>query len=197
MPKASTDTTDTPKRAPRKRAVRRVVSSDDAPVRRRPRAAAPKAAVSEPVAARKAPVYLNEAPPKSSKNKFIIAGVFFVVMVGVASWIGFSDAGQIDVTARINTSNQEVSDAASAEAGSESVTVPVQNTPPAAISGIRPRTDGGKRPDPVPAPPVEETASTTEEGADEESTTEPAAESEEASTTETTEETPTEEVVPE
>lgn len=197
MPKASTDTTDAPKRAPRKRAVRRVVSSDDAPVRRRTRATTPRVVEDEPVATRKAPVYLNETTSKSSKNKFVLAFVFFVVVVGVASWIGFSDAGQIDVTARINTSNQEVSDAASAEAGSESVTVPVQNTPPAAISGIRPRTDGGGRPDPVPPPVEEETASTTEEGTEEESTTEPTTESEEASTTETSEETPTEEVVPE
>jgi hypothetical protein len=103
----------------------------------------------------------------------------FVMVVGVASWIGFSDAGQIDVTSRINTSNQDAADVISAQEGgtTESVTVPVQNTPPAAISGIRPRTDGGGgRPDPVPAPPVEETVdgeggTTTEEGIEEESTT--------------------------
>jgi hypothetical protein len=137
-------------------------------------------------------VYLHEPAPKSSKKKFIFASIFFVTVVGVASWIGFSDAGQIDVTARINTSNQDASDVANAEAGSESVTVPVQNTPPAALSGIRPRTDGGGQPDPVPPPPVEETATTTEEGTQEE----PATETDETTTTES-EEAPTEEVVSE
>ena len=182
MPKASTETSDVPKRTPRKRAVRRVVSNDDAPVRRtRTRATAERAISTEPATARKAPVYLSESAPKSSSRKFIIALVAFVVVVGAASWIGFSDAGQIDVTARINTSNQNAADVANSENGGASgaVTVPVQNTPPAAISGIRPRTDGGGQPDPVP-PPVEESATTTEEGTDEATTTEPIIESEEA-----------------
>lgn len=192
MAKASTETTDAPKRAPRKRAVRRVVESGDAPVRRRTRTAAPRVVESEPVTARKAPVYLHEPTQKSSKNKFIIAVVFFVTVVGAASWIGFSDSGQIDVTARINTSNQDTANMASDESGNETVTVPVQNAPPAAISGIRPRTDGGGRPDPVPAPPVEEAATTTEE----EAATEPTTETDEADTTES-EEVPIEDPAPE
>src|SRR3989344_2989421 len=131
MPKASTETSDVPKRAPRKRAVRRVVSSDDAPVRRtRTRATAERAISTEPATARKAPVYLSEPAPKSSTRKFIVALVAFVVVVGAASWIGFSDAGQIDVTARINPSNQNAADIANSENGGTdgAVTVPVQNT---------------------------------------------------------------------
>ncbi len=179
MPKASTETTDSVKRAPRKRAVRRVVSSDDAPVRRtRTRAAAPRVVKEEVSTARKAPVYLNESTPKSSSRKFVVALVAFVVVVGAASWIGFSDAGVIDVTARINTSNQDAANVANTEQGGtgETATVPVQNTPPAAISGIRPRTDGGGRPDPVPVPETEvatTTATSTEEGTTTESTEQP------------------------
>src|SRR3989338_3104431 len=196
MPKASTETTDSVKRAPRKRAVRRVVSSDDAPVRRtRTRAAAPRVVKEEVSTVRKAPVYLNELTPKSSSRKFVVALEAFVVVVGAASWIGFSDAGVIDVTARINTSNQDAANVANTEQGGtgETATVPVQNTPPAAISGIRPRTDGGKRPDPVPETEVATTTATsTEEG----TTTESTEQLEESSTIEPEEETATEAETP-
>jgi hypothetical protein len=199
MPKASSETTDAPKRAPRKRAVRRIVSKDDAPVRRKTRAVASRAVDAPSTTTRKAPVYLSEPTPKSSSRKFMIAFAAFVLVVGAASWIGFSDAGQIDVTARINTSNQDAADVASMEVGGsgESVTVPVQNTPPAAISGLRPRTDGGGQQPPAPVPPeesaLEEGATTTEDGTD----TEGAPLGDESSTIEIEESATTDEGTPE
>jgi hypothetical protein len=195
MPKAGTETAEAVKRAPRKRAVRRVVSKDDAPVRRRTRAATSRSVESEPTVGRKAPAYVRQSNTPSSSRKFLIPLLGFVLVVGVASWIGFSDAGQINVTERINTSNQDAADVVSQEPGGsgESVTVPVQNTPPAAISGLQPRTDGGGQRESVP-PPVEEMATTTEEGEDEGS---PATDSGEADTTDIVEEVPTVVTTPE
>lgn len=185
MPRVSTDTTDeTTKRAPRKRAVRRVVTESETPVRkpRAPRTSRAKIEetltyIPPTVSSRRAPTQLTVSGIKNSKKKYVLVVGLMTVMLAGAAWIGFSDVGQIDVTARINEQNQKKSiSAEETNAAAGEITIPVQNTPPAAISNIRPRTD--PLPTETPAPEV---ASTTAETA---STTEPAVAGEIASTTE-------------
>ena len=186
MPKASTETTEAPKRAPRKRAVRRVVAAGDAPVRRT-RAAAPRETV-EVAPVRKAPARVVESPQKKSRTKIYAAIGAFVFVAGAAAWIGVSDAGQINVDARITEVNERAAqnqNEQQSEQGSETQTVeiPVQNTPPVVpLSSLRGRGVGTADVE-QPAPEVPpESASTTEDG------TEPSAEGE-AVTEETSAET--------
>lgn len=154
MPRASTETTDeAPKRAPRKRAVRRTVPKADAPIRRTrtPRVAAPRikdevVAPSDPIRKAPTPFAKNAEAKGVMRKKLLIVGGLLVLVSSVAAFIGFSDSGQIDVSSRINEANsrtpvatQEVDGATSGE-GQIDGSIPVQNnTPPAAISGLRGR----------------------------------------------------------
>lgn len=179
MPRVSSETTETPNKAPRKRAVRRTVSADEKPVRRTRTSAA---SVTPPadMPTRKAPTRFSEPTEKTSSKKWLKVVAVFILVVGGATWLGYSDKGQIDVNTRINeAANQPASADMADSSGSTETTLPVQNTPPAAISGIRPRTDGGGQPEPAPAPtPVEE--ATTTEAVTEDTATEETPEAEEA-----------------
>lgn len=135
MPKVSTETTEAQVKAPRKRAVRRVVPKGDAPVRRtRTVSSTPKE-----TAPRKAPVRVVSTEPKEkkSKKKLYVVLSTIVLISGAAAWIGVSDAGQIDVTARINENKERAaaapqndSQSDSQDNDSQSIVVPVQDTPP-------------------------------------------------------------------
>lgn len=183
MPRASTDTSEeSPKRAPRKRAVRRVVTKSETPIRK---ARAPRTArvnveetptfTSAATSPRRAPTHLTASGKGGTTKRYAMVLAALFLMLGSAAWIGFSDVGQIDVTARINEQNQKKSlTNEETSATGESMTVPVQNTPPAAISNLRPST--ATPPIETPAPEVasstEETASSTDtvvegDGADE------------------------------
>jgi hypothetical protein len=120
------DSTSAPKRAPRKRAVRRVAPKKETVTRK---------TVSVPVS-RKAPTVVTARTEKRSiPIKYFVLGGLALVVVGSAAWIGFSDNGQIDVNARImETNNRTAKDASDAarESGdtSQGEFIPVQNTPP-------------------------------------------------------------------
>lgn len=195
MPRVSTKSTDeTTKTAPRKRAVRRVVTANDdevvAPRKRAPRKVARTAPAPEveETPARRAPTrFAAEASSRTKQRKTlaIVAGVL-VVVSGLAAWIGSTDAGQINVTARIEAEASRQPQATESVEGGESntVTVPVQNTPPAAISGLRGQKVG--TPDIVTeAPPAEEATSTEEMATSTDTATEDSEVSEEASATPT------------
>lgn len=170
MPRVSTQTTDdSVKRAPRKRAVRRVAGDRDetlAPRKRAPRKVArvtPEDEVEESPVRRAPTRFAAEATSRTKRRNtvLVIVGVFAVVS-GVAAWIGYTDAGQINVTARIEEESKRQPQATESVegGGGGTVTVPVQNTPPAAISGLRGR--GVGTPDIVTEAPVVEEATTTE-----------------------------------
>jgi hypothetical protein len=180
MPRVSTKSTDeTIKPAPRKRAVRRTLTTGDDEVRA-PRKRAPRkavtAAVVEEVQARRAPTrFAAEATSRTKQRKtlMIIAAVL-VIVSGLAAFIGSTDSGQINVSARIEAEANRQPQATESVEGGESgtVTVPVQNTPPAAISGLKGRGVGTalvEQPAPVTeeATSTEATASSTEEGTEE------------------------------
>jgi len=166
MPRISIDTTDeSPKRTPRKRAVRRVVTKSETMMRtpRTSRTAKTKVeevSTSVTSSQRRAPTQLTASNNSSTTKKYSLVLALLVLMLGSATWIGVSDVGQIDVTARINEQNQKqsIANEETESTTGESVTIPVQNTPPAAISNIRPRGVVDTAPAPVP-----EMASTTEE----------------------------------
>ncbi len=171
MPRVSIDTTDeSPKRAPRKRAVRRVVTTSEVPAVRKPRIAravkikidenaGDVSAVSSP---RRAPTQITVRRTNGTSKKYAVVLSAMTLLIAGAAWIGFSDVGQIDVTARINEQNQKKSlvTQETEQTTGENVTVPVQNTPPAAISNIRPRSDT-----PPPEASLPEVATTTTETA--------------------------------
>lgn len=190
MPKVSTETTEAPKRAPRKRAVRRVVAKSDTPVRRTRSAASVDRETPAVATPRKAParVLTTEPKAKTNKTKLYVVLASVVLVGGAAMWIGVSDAGQIDVTARINEVNEKAAAAPQADNQnneSQSIVVPVQDTPPVVpITSLRGR--GVGTPDvtqPVTEPAPEVATSTEATTTDE--TVAPEASPAEEETTET------------
>ena len=180
MPKASSETSEAPKRAPRKRAVRRVVTKSETPVRRTRSSAVSAREVVETAPVRRAPTRTIEVASTKNRTKLYTVLALIVFIGGAATWIGVSDAGQIDVTARINAENERTatsptnSEQENNENENESIVVPVQNTPPVVpVTGLSGRgvgTENVVQPVPEPAP---EQATTTSE-----TTTEPQAEGE-------------------
>lgn len=172
MPNVGTDTTESPKRAPRKRAVRRVVSSASTPVRK-PRATSRASSTTTRTSttrttatARKAPSTISEAGViKKSPKKYIILGIGLAVFI-TAAWIGSSDSGAIDVSAKITEKNQRDSDNLTNNDNDDSnngeVVVPVQNVPAAALN-LRGRGVGTANVSAQPEPGAEEIATTTDE----------------------------------
>jgi hypothetical protein len=167
---------ETTKPAPRKRAVRRVVAKDDATPAPRKRAPRKVARVSqeefEVVTERRAPTrFAAEASTRNSKRKTAISlAASLVAVVALAAWIGSTDAGQINVNQKIDAeasrqpqANIDVENQTEGE-----LTVPVQNTPPAAISGLRGRGVGTApveqvAPEAAPATTTESVSTSTEE----------------------------------
>lgn len=135
---------------------------------------------------RKAPIvaqYASRQPAFSAPGRtkqLIIAGGVAMVVMGLSAWIGFSDTGAIDVSARIAERNaQLVSGASGGEGGQTNQIVPVQTSAPAVPNGgFRPRGDGSAVSKALPPAP-EMVASSTDVAA---TTTEPVAESEENGT---------------
>ena len=181
MAKVSSDTTEISEKAPRKRAVRRVVSKADAPVRRT-RVTAKREVASEPVVvSRKAPTRVMAQTGSNRFTKKIIPVIVIMLLVsGTAAWIGFSDGGQIDVNAQISEANERVgvaTETVTNEDGSTTMEVPVQNAP-ISVEGLRGRGVGtppvAQESQPVPtedttASSSDETASSTVEASEEES----------------------------
>lgn len=171
MPRASTKTTEEEvKRAPRKRAVRRVVTKDDeAPAPRRtraPRKVAPVDELEEDSSSRRAPtVFAKEKAESTRKRKSLLVGAgVLLVVTAISAWIGSTDSGQINVSAKIEEESQRQPQAnIDVENQEGGTTVPVQNTPPPpeAISGLQGR-GVGTAPVNQPAPVTEEATSTLE-----------------------------------
>ncbi len=163
MPKVSTEETDSPKkRAPRKRAVRRTISSDESPAPRRRVASAP---VSTPTRKAPARIEYSEKKKTSRKSPFFVIAVL-VAVIGCAAWLGVSDKGQINVNAKITERNQKQADEAnanSAEGAPQTIVVPVQNSAPSVPNGgFRSRGVGAANVTNNEPPAVVENASTTE-----------------------------------
>ena len=180
----------TPRRTPRKRAVRkrtmREVSSVDStgpPRRRAPRSSSsdpPRKPVrkveedtssAEPRAApeRKAPTTLQSKRQATRRRRLQWVVVFLVMAVGVASSaaIGYTDEGQIDVEATIEARNERIRNNVPNENDIivTSIEVPVQNTP--VIDGVIPNPPkglgiGGPETPPPPPEPATTTATTTD-----------------------------------
>jgi len=118
-------------KTPRKRAPRRVATKkSDSVVARitesfREESASRKAPTSIPSVSRRTPAY---------KKPLIILGIFLVTL-GVAAGIGFSDTGQVNVADRISANNERLNNqnggGAEVTNADGTVTVPVQNTPQA------------------------------------------------------------------
>jgi hypothetical protein len=168
MPKVSTEETDSPKkRAPRKRAVRRTISTAELPVRR----TRTTATTSDTVPLRKAPARIEYTEKKktSPKTPLYVFGVL-VLVCGGATWLGFSDKGQIDVNAKITERNQKLANEATANYNSstgenvpQTIVVPVQNSSPSVPNaGFRGRGVGTNNPVNESPAVVEDVASSTE-----------------------------------
>ena len=168
MPKATTtETTEAPKRAPRRR-VAKVVTPEEGVVKRavvpRPRRKAPTKLESESESF--APTSTNAPLVKVRRGLYVKAGLL-VASFAVAAVIGYSDEGQINIKGLIEERNAVIlSDnaAAQSKAGEGEIApvtamIPVQNT----TSDLP---DGGLRstdalPTPQPEAMVSETIATT------------------------------------
>jgi hypothetical protein len=174
MPRVSAKSVEeTTKPAPRKRAVRRAEPKTDAEAtpRRRPRTVVREEEV-DVMPQRKAPTSLASSASLRSKRRkvsFAIIGILLMVFA-CAAFIGNFDKGAINVTAKIDEESKKQPKATESVDGVTS-TIPVQNTPPAAISGLKGQ--GVGTPDIVEAPVVAPSATTTDEVA---TSTEPVAE---------------------
>ena len=174
MPRVKADSSETRKRAPRKRAVRRTISSDEIVPR-------VKSESSEVV--RKAPsrIAINNESRIKSKKPFVVVGIVVVSFV-LAAVIGNSDAGQINITEVIDERNKQIASGldSDGEPTSEASTViPVQSTAPPSVpnAGLRGRGVGTA---PINQPKVEvpiasstatSTATSTDEISDESNAT--------------------------
>ncbi len=179
MPKVSIEETDSQKkRAPRKRAVRRTITSDEAPAPRRRVASTEASSTST----RKAPTRIEYTDKKRTPRKSLtIFTTVFILVVAGAAWIGFSDKGQINVNAKITERNQQQANEPNEDGSPQTIVVPVQNSSPSVPNGgFRGR--GAANTNVTSEPVVQETATSTEESA---TSTEPVPE-------ETTEDTSTE-----
>ncbi len=144
MPRASTEESEVKKRAPR----RRVATP------RAPRKIATKVAVAEePVAEavqpqtaprRKAPTKLPLSPASPvalyeasrAKKSLYVSGSLFMLGLAIAAGIGYSDTGVINTAAVISERNAQLAaGAASAEGGTASVYIPVQNSASGPVDG--------------------------------------------------------------
>ena len=160
MPKKVSEdlTDDSPKKVTRKRAVKTVAKTEDETILPKP--------TRTRTATRKAPTRIVEVGvgPTPSRRGLKIFAVLFLVL-GASVWIGVSDSGQIDVSARINERNQKVSNGESVPSSdgsvSQEVVLPVQNTAPTVPNaGLRGRGIGTA---PVVVPQVEEISSSSSE----------------------------------
>jgi len=136
MPRVKADSSETRKRAPRKRAVRRTISSDEIVPR-------VKSESSEVV--RKAPsrIAINNESRIKSKKPFVVVGILIVGFV-LAALIGNSDAGQINITEVIDERNKQIASGLDSDGDPTSETsevIPVQNTAPPSVpnGGLRGR----------------------------------------------------------
>lgn len=142
---------DTPLRAPRKRAPKRVVED-----------------VSEPEPTRKAPTLIREqrrAVGASTRN-FIIILVVCLSIMSIGFGIGFSDKGQINVVAIVNERNEKINRGEVRTATGEAITqtIPIQGSDNRPNGGLTPADPAATVPPPsvdVPTDPAA-TASSTE-----------------------------------
>ena len=201
MPRAKAEDIKTVKRAPRKRAVRRVVSKEEAPQRKS----------ETPVeASRKAPTRIvTKEKSKRGYKKMMIVGGILLLGFGAAAYIGNSDSGQINIASVIDERNKQTAAGNNSGDGSSgaSTVIPVQNTAPPSVpnGGLRGRGVGTAKVV-TPPPIVEEatssatsTATSTDDSieTDEEAGDEPEAESDADENVEVEEDTPAvEEVAP-
>jgi hypothetical protein len=197
MSKDETDSNSAPKKAVRKRAVRRVVTRASTSTRQSRVTKSTSESAKVISSARKAPATV----PRSEKgrlvsNKVIIISVLCLVVLGATAFIGNSDSGVIDVNSKIVEKTKVDAEAAAAnnsnnnESGDGNIVVPVQNTPPVAtiLSGR-----GVGTPDVEQVPVVEtEVATTTDEST--EVSTEEGVSAEEVQAIDTEVEATTEEV---
>lgn len=128
MPRIIADEKDAPRKTPRKRAIRRIISRDDVSPRK-------IELVSE--ASRKAPSNISpkENSKFTSKKSLIIGGVLLSAVIA-SVLIGTSDSGQINVATVIDERNEKIASGENFDDGSSSgssTAVPVQNTAPPSV----------------------------------------------------------------
>jgi hypothetical protein len=134
MPKVSIEGTDSSiKKAPRKRAVRRVVSGAESPVRRVRAAVTMASSATSASVIRKAPARVVVIEKRKLSPKIYVTVIVLILVIGGAAWLGFSDDGQINVNALITERNQKQANDNAARAGdgndaSQTIVVPVQNS---------------------------------------------------------------------
>jgi hypothetical protein len=169
MPRASSSdplNTTPVKRAPRRRVSSDSVSTTSPKTATTPRSRRPRATVasSEPVVARKAPP--RNPLPTTTKKKVskgnVAVVIIFILILGGSVWIGTTDAGPIDVNAKLVEMSQRASNGGDGnnQGGSTNTVIPVQNAPTVPNGGFRGR-GVGTPPVQAPQPTPEETASST------------------------------------
>ncbi len=174
MSSDSSEKNEAPKRAPRRRVAKPKTVSvvADTPVS----ASRRKSPTTLPTSSNSMNSHRKVSPKKYVALGLMISGL------AIATFIGYSDKGQIDITAVISERNSKLTAGVSGNEGinTTNVTVPVQNTSNLPDGGLV----GSTEPASVPLPPIVETATTstttassTEEGSEsatiEEGVTEP------------------------
>lgn len=104
------------------------------------------------------PIAAKKARSNARRNQLIVVAVLFFVGVGASAAVGFTDKGQIDVSRTIEERNERIRNGQIDDADKQRIVVPVQNT------NNSQKPNGGLVPipqDQLPAPVIEEVASTT------------------------------------
>lgn len=158
MARSSSETSDVPKRAPRRR-VAKVTTK--APVVTETISEAPPSRRKAPTQLRTETSERSQSVRRSRVRTYVPIGVL-VLGFGAAALIGYSDAGQINISEVVSDRNAQIVKTANENGTpSEQIIIPVQNN-------VSTAPDGGLISSgavPPPPPPAPEVASTTEEAA--------------------------------
>lgn len=195
MPKASsTEESESPKRAPRRRVatpraprktVARTKAVPDTPVEEAPVVVRRKAPTKLPLSPA-SPVALYEA--SRAKKSLFVSGSLLILGLAIAAGVGYSDKGVINTAAIVAERNAQLAAGVTSTAdGGTTMTIPVQNSASGLVDGGL--VSSGEVPPLVPA--ATEVTTTTASSTESASSTEPVADDEQVSSD--TSVTPTEE----
>ncbi len=142
MPRLSTKDSETTKRAPRRQVVRRATSARATAPRTGAEAPATRtrqSGGSEATLERRAPTRVERSERKTFFSKrLVIVALVFIIGAGASFWIGTSDHGQIDVSARITDRNAQIANGtfvAEEGSGESNKIIPVQSGSPTVPNG--------------------------------------------------------------
>lgn len=153
-----------PRKTARKRATKKAVVATESPSRDTADSAVTDGTPTVSTTQRKAPTPLAEtrAAAGARRKQLVTAGLLLVFGFGASAAVGYTDAGQINVQETIEQRNERIlsNSADERDTINSKVAIPVQNTNTSQQpdGGLRGLGTGGAKPEPKPEPPTATTS---------------------------------------